>query len=365
MLRAWVLVVFYAQTCFSLYLAKGSPCSSKCNITGGTFWPDLVCSDDDFANTPKGQTLESCLGCTVDSTFINSSYTDGNSDQFWLLYHMKYVQQYCLIDNTTPHIAAVNACTPACSPLSDVLTSLWINKHPFVGQYDYCSSYSSEYPNNAADCSKCLQAQKGSVIIGNFVDTMLNACKSKPLVSNGELIQPKRDLFRAAVIPLSSSMRASSTVSSGATTSSIKSTSTTRSNGGSSANVPVSSATGVVVTETEYAGASQSALSQTGLSTGAAAGIGAAVAIVALGIVAGIAFLIVKRRQRVSAQENQPLAVELKRRDQSPPYSSVKYGYSVHEQPQEPVYEKYTDNHIYEAPSGSQNRLIELPGSNP
>jgi len=80
-----LLVVLCAQVCTALYAAKGSPCAVSCNSTGGSWVTDLVCSTDDFASTTKGQTLQSCLECTVDSTYVNSSYTDGNSDQFWML----------------------------------------------------------------------------------------------------------------------------------------------------------------------------------------------------------------------------------------------------------------------------------------
>lgn len=80
-----LLAILCAQTCTALYAAKGSPCSAVCNSTSGSWWTDLVCSTDDYTSTTTGQTLQSCLECTVDSTYVNSSYTDGNSDQFWTL----------------------------------------------------------------------------------------------------------------------------------------------------------------------------------------------------------------------------------------------------------------------------------------
>ena len=331
----WILAALCTRVCLSLYVAKGSPCSTKCNSTGGTYWPDLVCSDDDFSTTPKGQTLQSCLECTVGSLYINSSYTDGNSDQFWALFHLKYVQEYCLIDKTTPHIAAVNACTSACSPLSNVLDTLWINKSPFIAQYNYCTSDSSAYASNAEGCSTCLQAQKGSVIIGNFVDTMLNACKTKPLASNGQLIVPERDLFDTAVIRLSSSISTATTTS--------KSRSASKSST-STATASSSSTSGVQPTNTVESAPSHA------LSTGAAAGIGAAAAILGLGAIVAIALLFRRRRRRDRVQESQPLAMELNQ-------PNSKHGYNVTEKP--------ADSQIYEAPSGPQSQLIELPGSGP
>lgn len=80
-----LLIIQQIQPSYALYVANGSPCSSTCNSTTGTYYTNLVCSTDDFESTAKGQLLKSCLECIIDSKYINSSYTDGNTDEYWAL----------------------------------------------------------------------------------------------------------------------------------------------------------------------------------------------------------------------------------------------------------------------------------------
>lgn len=290
---------------------------------------------------------------------------------------MKYVQEYCLIDTTTPHIAAVNACTSACSPLSTVLDTLWINKHPFVGQYDYCTEDSSAYPNFAGDCAKCLQSQDDSVILGNFVDAMSKACSSRPLAASGDLIVLNRDLFDTSIKPsiaitMSSTSittmtttDSSSTKASSSSTSASNSISSTTVSGNRTSMTTSTSTTGTVqngTSETNPAAGNNESNNQTDhtntgrLSTGAAAGIGAAIAIAVIAILAGLGFWFFRQRQHNSRESlPQSPAVEL----MSHPYSfnpwNVKPGMEV--------YEKGAggfDGQLHEAPNVSQRNLIEL-----
>lgn len=280
---------------------------------------------------------------------------------------MKYVQEYCLIDNTTPHIAAVNACTSACSPLSNVLDTLWINKHPFIGQYDYCNEDSSAYTNFAEDCAKCLQSQDESVVLGNFVDTMNKACTSRPLAASGDLIAPSRDLFDTSVISSSATATDTSSTpasSSSSATTSNSSSSTTEIANSNSITTSLSSTSTVQtgVSETHPADGNNDSNNKTdytstsGLSTGAAAGIGAGIAIVVIALLAGLGFLVLRRRQHQSREAipHSP-AVELMSR----PY----YFGSDTIKPGTGVYEKGAagfDGQLHEAPNGSQYRLVEL-----
>ncbi|KAK5084837.1 hypothetical protein LTR70_007773 [Exophiala xenobiotica] len=345
-----LLVVLCAQVCTALYAAKGSPCAVSCNSTGGSWVTDLVCSTDDFASTTKGQTLQSCLECTVDSTYVNSSYTDGNSDQFWMLFHLKYVQQHCLIDTDTPHIAAVNACTSACSPLGDVLETLWINKHPFVGQYDYCSLDSSAYTDHAADCARCLQGQEESVVIGNFVDTMNQACASRPLAANGELISPTRALFETSI---PSSVGASST---GASTSSSSTTATGTNSRTSTTSSTTQGGTASTGSSAAHDNSETDKSSEGGgLSTGAAAGIGAGIAVLAIGVIAGLVFLFLRRRRttkQVQPQSQSWAAAEMSA-------NSTAQGVK-HEAPAQEKPAWGSEEQLHEAPSDAQSRF-ELP----
>lgn len=259
---------------------------------------------------------------------------------------MKYVQQYCLTSTTTPHIAAVNACTSACAPLTDVLQLLWVNQHPYVGQYDYCSASSSAYTNNAADCARCLQSQEESVIIGNFVDTMNQACASRPFAANGDLISPIRALFDTSLL---SSTDASSTAASTSSTSAS----------GSYSSPPATSAVGS--NTPQYNGQTDSSSNNGGLSTGAAAGIGAAVAVVAIGVIARLVFIYLRRRRttRQTAAEAPSLpaaAAEIS--------ADSEHGSRPDTKQQHFVYEKDAgvfDRQVHEASTESQSHFVELP----
>ena len=62
---------------------RDSPCYNACNGTDtGTEVTDLVCLDDDFAETARGRLLQTCLECQSTS-FYWSNATD--SDQYYYL----------------------------------------------------------------------------------------------------------------------------------------------------------------------------------------------------------------------------------------------------------------------------------------
>jgi len=255
---------------------------------------------------------------------------------------MKYVQQYCLIDTTTPHIAAVNACTSACSPLGDVLETLWISSHPFLGQYDYCSENSSAYTNHAGDCARCLQGQEESVIIGNFVDTMNQACVSRPLAANDELLSPTRALFET-------SLPSSTDTSSTAASTSGSSAAATQTNSASISGSSAAQSTDETTEDDHTAKSSDSG----GLSTGAVAGIGVGVAVLAIGVIAGLVFLFVRRRRTTKLAQSST-AAEL-------PIDTRYNGMA-----QDVRHEKAawgSEEQLHEAPSDTKSRFVELPAA--
>ena len=255
-----------------------------------------------------------------------------------------------MIDNVMPHIAPVNACTSACSPLGDVLKTLWINSKPYEGQYDYCTEDSSAYPNNAADCARCLQAQDGSVIIGNMVDTMRQACDTRPLAANGELIVPARDLFETAVV--SSATAGSST----AFTSTASATGRSMNSATSSSTSPPSTdePTGTASANSQGGTDQGSSSEQGGLSTGAAAGIGAGIAVLAIAIIAGL-WVLFRRKRRAGSRGRPAHAVEL---SSPPPTAKVPdHKYDMH------IQEKGVDGQLHEADGTPQSRLVELPAA--
>ena len=51
---------------------SGSPCYPTCQGSNTTIASDLVCTDNDFTNTPNGIVLADCVSCLA-----NSSYSQG------------------------------------------------------------------------------------------------------------------------------------------------------------------------------------------------------------------------------------------------------------------------------------------------
>lgn len=54
----------------------GSPCYDTCNGSSAATSSDIVCTDNSFANTTKGQLLENCLTCLHGSSYKSGSLTD-------------------------------------------------------------------------------------------------------------------------------------------------------------------------------------------------------------------------------------------------------------------------------------------------
>jgi hypothetical protein len=58
-------------------------CAAACGNVTTTSSNDIVCSDADFQNTPKGQAMQNCLSCQQNST-ANDPNT-GESDLRWFI----------------------------------------------------------------------------------------------------------------------------------------------------------------------------------------------------------------------------------------------------------------------------------------
>lgn len=166
--------------------------------------------------------------------------------------------------------------------MKDVLDVSWIYRGA-QAQYAYCDWNSSQYTNFGEDCAICLQEQEGGVIIGNFADTMLNACASQPLAANGEIVSTARDLFNSATI-------ASTSGTSSSTSASASSANSATTTAGNSAISTVSSVSSPTISP------SNAAESGGGLSPGASIGLGVGIGIVGLAAVIGVVFFVWRKR---------------------------------------------------------------------
>lgn len=282
----------------ALYTPRGSSCAVQCGTKAQNFTGtgDLVCLDTAYTDTTKGQTYKSCVDCLGNSTYYNTTASyPSNSDQWWFLWHLKYIQEYCLVD--TPQTSAASNCAGECDGLKDVLDTSWLYEG-VQPQYGYCSWNGSEYKSYAGDCATCLKGQVGGVVIGNAMSTLLGACDSQPMVQSGGMVEVQGDLFATEVVTSTTSSATASRTSS-ATSTGTSSTSELAVTGTSSGSA---AATTSAVAQSSGA-SSNNAESSGGLSAGAGAGIGIGIAIVVIAAIAGAVFLWLRRRkQRRGAQ---------------------------------------------------------------
>ncbi|KZF21084.1 hypothetical protein L228DRAFT_248847 [Xylona heveae TC161] len=269
----FLLLLFHVLHVQGLEVSNNSACADICG-GGSTFSSDLVCADTDYDNTSQGKAMRQCLQCEGNSTAYEGPW---DNDIYWFLFNMKYTAQECLFGgNSSPQLTACNA---TCTPLKKTLLTLWLLP-PRPPLYDYCSVDNGAFIHYGGGCANCLENTLGSVILGNFLSTMLSACGNQPNASKSETISIPRKLFMTATlgnVPTSSSSASSALASTSASTTSTSSPTTS---------------------------SSPSSSPSSGLSTGAKAGIGAGIgagAVVALAAI-GVFFFVVRPRRRRQAE---------------------------------------------------------------
>lgn len=189
--------------------------------------------------------------------------------------NMKYSLEYCLFQSGNSSTPNLPSCSSACAPLYPVLTTSWFAT-PRPGTYEYCNQNGSAFTQSAQDCADCLREESGSIILGNYIKTMLNACNKTPQASKGQTVNVvQRGLFNSAIPTVSTSGTATSVSSS------------------ASAYRPSAATT----TSAAAASTSTSSSGGSGLSTGAAAGIGVACGVLALAALGLLVWFVMRRRK--------------------------------------------------------------------
>ncbi|KAE8393153.1 hypothetical protein BDV23DRAFT_192072 [Aspergillus alliaceus] len=256
-----ILTTFYLTIpVTSLNVLKSSKCAAECGERTNTLASDLVCPDSSFNTSADGLTMKNCLLClSTGTTYIS----DEQSDTWSFLFNQKYTLQTCLFDRSPD--TSLSGCEDNCLPLRSIFKNLWYKTNHTDKTYDYCSDVFTQY---AGDCASCLRAKSGSVILGNFMDTMDSACETKPDVSKGEIVTLRRSLFDATVASPSASASARGTKTG---------TSTATATGG---------------------GGDEEGDGSLGLSTGAKAGIGVGAGVGGLMVLGAVAWGLLVRRRR-------------------------------------------------------------------
>ena len=212
---------------------------------------------------------------------------------------MKYTLEYCMFqeNGSTPNLPQ---CETECAGLSPVLLASWFSPEP-AKQYSYCSIDDTAFPTYAGSCASCLQSYNGSVVLGNCkafhvvrdradhadLNTMQSACDKQPDASLGETVPLQRQLFDTATVGTATTSASSTSAATSSTSSAVTTIAATTSSASSSSS-STSSATAAPATSQK----------SSGLSSGAAAGIGIGCAALAIAVVGGLAWFIIRRRRQ-------------------------------------------------------------------
>ncbi|KAK4945496.1 hypothetical protein LTR10_015392 [Elasticomyces elasticus] len=268
--------------------------TSSCIDTFGgeslTYYSDLTCIDDDYFSTSKGNTMRDCLVCESTSMADNGNLgTPQNNDIYWFLFNMKYTLQYCLFGSINSSTPSLPECQADCAGLYPVLETSWFSPTA-AKQYEYCSINNTAFTQNAGACASCLQAGTGSVILGNFLNAMQSACTSQPDITLGETVFIERELFNTTTVGTATATATATGTGAGTASPQTSATVPTTSASATSSSTPASSS--IPATQLDN--------KSSGLSTGAAAGIGVGCSIAVIALIAGLAwfFLSPKRRAR-------------------------------------------------------------------
>ncbi|XHG05029.1 hypothetical protein AWENTII_008280 [Aspergillus wentii] len=136
--------------------------------------------------------MKECLECESNSTTYKSPT---ENDLYYFLFNQQWTVQYCLFEHST-QTSAWPQCQSNCSGIQDVLEHGWnVNTNNAVGQYDYCKWNGSAFGKNVGSCASCLGGVPGSVTLSNFLLNLETACNTQPNSSKNDTLKLSRPLF--------------------------------------------------------------------------------------------------------------------------------------------------------------------------
>lgn len=183
-----------------------SPCAIKCgNVLQSTSKDDVACGDSSFTTQP-GQTLQNCVECEMDSTYVQAG---GISDLQAAIYNLRYTTSYCIFNHSTV------ASTPCITDFScgHFLSSLnHKNLAVPTGQtsYEYCDGWDDGV---LFRCQNCLHQLGNEQYLVNYMIALSASCQQKP--PPGKTIAIDGSVFSSTIVnitdPLASSNALAST----------------------------------------------------------------------------------------------------------------------------------------------------------
>ncbi|KAH6987505.1 hypothetical protein BKA56DRAFT_669150 [Ilyonectria sp. MPI-CAGE-AT-0026] len=161
----------------AILVAPNSPCSTDCgNVLSSTSADDIVCSQNSYSSG-AGQVFDGCVSCEIASDYSNN----GETDQQWALYNLRYATSYCLFGNPNNTDVITTPCitSKACGNFKNAIE--FKNLSSNVDSYDYCTLWPVTDTADFNGCVQCLQAGSQEYL-ANFVTALQAGCEQQPVV---------------------------------------------------------------------------------------------------------------------------------------------------------------------------------------
>lgn len=154
----------------AIHVATGSQCQSLCgNVHDSTSPDDVVCKENEYANSAAGMVFQQCTTCQLGSDYVSGR----ESDLQWLLYNLRYAVSYCVFGYPENDDVTSSPCltSTACEPLKLAITHQ--DLAPNVTALEYCQTWVHD---QMPRCGSCLRAA-GEHYLTNFMSVLQGACE--------------------------------------------------------------------------------------------------------------------------------------------------------------------------------------------
>ncbi|KAG9246245.1 hypothetical protein BJ878DRAFT_574210 [Calycina marina] len=181
-----LLYVFHVA--LGLQFTPDSPCTSKCldssskdasdPTSSNTTASDVVCLDLAYTTTGIGEKYQACVSCLQDSTSSNN----GENDQAWFLYNLRYTLSACLFefDNATEAEPAVCSDSDYCGHLQGAI-EYKLQLESGASPYEFCGTDDNSFLGAYNEkCVNCLKSSSDEKYLANFMIALQAGCVQKP-----------------------------------------------------------------------------------------------------------------------------------------------------------------------------------------
>ncbi|KAM0073900.1 hypothetical protein ACKRZS_014769 [Fusarium odoratissimum] len=193
---------------FALRVTPNSECAALCSdgtnstlndaSTAATNSSDVVCGDEEYAESGNGIRFKNCLNCLQKS---EATWKE-ESDVFWFLYNVRYAFDVCLYSypNAVDSGTVNSPCNieSSCGSLENALTTSLPQKSSDE-QFAYCEADDSIIKSASyKECISCLQSTSDQKYLANFLVALKAGCIQKP--EKGNIIGLSGTIFTSSLV---------------------------------------------------------------------------------------------------------------------------------------------------------------------